>query len=108
MSDALARIQELETQRVQLNADIDREIEGLKAKAMSELAAMREQLAKFETALHVKPTPQRAPARVHSEIDETDAGNGVREVQENVSADAFKDELAALRNRTQEKRRRLG
>ncbi len=38
----------------------------------------------------------------------TDAGNGIREVQENVSADSFRDELAALRERTQAKRRRLG
>lgn len=111
MSAALDRIQALEAQRAQLNADIDREIESLKAQALTELEAMREQLAKFETVLSVKVTPreQRAPAKVvRSEIDETDAGNGIREVQENVSAGDFRDELAALRERTQAKRRRLG
>lgn len=110
MSNALARVQELEKQRAQLNADIDREIEGLKAQAMSELEAMRAQLSQFETVLNVKVTPreQRSPAKVErSEIDETDAGNGVREVQENVSASDFRDELAELRERTQAKRRRL-
>jgi len=111
MSDVLNRIAELEQQRAQLNGDIDRQIEGLKEQALQELEAMRADLAKFETVLQVKVAPreQRAPARVvRSELDETDAGNGIRETQDNTSASDFKDQLASLRERTQEKRRRLG
>jgi hypothetical protein len=107
----LARIEALQAQRDQLTSDIDREIEGLKAQALVELEAMRTQLTKFETVLSVKVAPreQRAPARAtRSEIDETDAGNGVRESQDNMSAADFRDELAELRERTQAKRRRLG
>lgn len=110
MSDALNRIAELEKQRAQLNCDIDREIEGLKEKALQDLEAMRAQVATFESVLKVPATPreQRVPARVvRSEIDETDAGNGIREDEDNVSAVSFKEELAMLRDRTQEKRRRL-
>lgn len=110
MSDVLARIDELQKQRAQVNADIDREIEGLKAKALHELDGLRSRLAQFESILNVQVAPreQRAPARVvRSEIDETDAGNGVGEVDDNVSAASFIDELAMLRERTQAKRRRL-
>jgi hypothetical protein len=111
MSDALARIEALQAQRAQLNSDIDREIEGLKAQALVDLEAMRSQVSKYEAALNVKlpPREQRAPARAtRSEIDETDAGNGIRETNDNMSADDFRDELAELRERTQAKRRRLG
>lgn len=111
MSTALARIEVLEAQRAQVNGDIDREIESLKAQALVELEAMRTQMSKYETALNVKGAPreQRASARpIRSEIDETDAGNGIRETQDNMSAADFRDELAELRERTQAKRRRLG
>lgn len=110
MSDTLKRIQELQTQRAQLNADIDREIESLKEKALQELEALRAQLASAEAVLKVPVTPreQRAPARPEpSAWDQTDAGQGVREVEDSTSATSFRDELAALRERTQEKRRRL-
>jgi hypothetical protein len=111
MSTALDRIEVLQAQRAQLNSDIDREIEGLKAQALVDLEAMRTQMSKYETALNVKlaPREQRAPSRAsRTEIDETDAGNGIRETQDNMSADDFRDELAELRERTQAKRRRLG
>jgi len=110
MNDTLKRIEQLEAQRAQLNSDIDREIDGLKEKALQELDALRSQLAGFESVLSVptKPREQRVPAKpVTSEIDETDAGNGIREVVENTSAASFQEELAALRERTAEKRRRL-
>jgi hypothetical protein len=111
MSDALARIEALEAKRAQINGDIDREIEGLKAQAMQELAEMRAKLSKLETVLKV-PSPTIAPRvaaqAARSELDETDAGNGVREISDNVSAADFRDELAELRERTQAKRRRLG
>lgn len=107
----LARIEALQAQRAQLNSDIDREIEGLKAQALMELEAMRAQLTKFETVLSVKVAPREqrvAPRPTRTELDETDAGNGIRETQDNMSADDFRDELAELRERTQAKRRRLG
>lgn len=111
MSDALARIETLEAQRAQVNSDIDREIEEIKAQAMQELAEMRAKLSKLETVLKVPSqtiAPRVAAQAARSELDETDAGNGIREVQENVSASDFRDELAELRERTQAKRRRLG
>lgn len=113
MSDVLNRIAELEQQRAQLNGDIDRQIEGLKEQALAELEAMRSQLSKYETALSLDrkfrtPVPTLPTRATRTELDETDAGNGIRETQDNVSAPTFKDELASLRERTQEKRRRLG
>lgn len=118
MSDVLNRITELVQQRANLNGDIDREIEGLKAQALLELDAMRSQLSRFETVLKgtvmhqfgvekpMFPPVRSKPAR--TELDETDAGNGIRETQDGVSATDFRDELAMLRERTAEKRRRLG
>lgn len=55
------------------------------------------------------PPPVRQSARAPSPLDETDAGMGVREPRdEGGSAKSFQDELAELRERTQQKRRRLG
>jgi hypothetical protein len=95
MSDTLKRIQELEAQRAQLNSDIDREIEGLKVKALQEVDALRAALAAAEAVLKVPVTPreQRAPARVEPTAwDQTDAGQGIGEEVENTSAASFKEE----------------
>lgn len=110
MSDTLKRIADLEQQRAQLNSDIDREIEGLRVTALQELEQLRGQLASFESVLKVPPMPreQRKPAKPEpNEWDQTDAGQGIGEETNNTSAESFKEELAMLRERTQEKRRRL-
>lgn len=114
MSDVLKQIQALESQRAQLNADIDKQLEGLRAQALQELEVMQRTVAELSSALSmpVSPVPKsrltEMRARVADPMDETDAGNGVREIEENHSAQSFKDELADLRSRTQAKRRRLG
>lgn len=111
MSEALRRIEELEKQRAQLNADIDREVEGLKAKALQDLESMRAQMAAFESVLKVPVAPQvqrAAPQRERTPLDDTDAGNGIREAREDYdSAQDFRDELAELRERTAAKRRKI-
>lgn len=111
MSETLKRIQELQAQRAQLCADIDREIDGLKAKALAEVDAMKATLAQYQTALggnvYVAAQPDhKAIIRPHADIDETDAGAGVAEIENNVSANSFKDELTELRNRNMARRRR--
>ncbi len=82
----------------------------------AELAATEQRAAKLREKLGVKflgPQPPRVAVEGSSKreilpIDETDAGNGIREArEENSSAQSFNDELAALRERTQMKRRRL-
>lgn len=84
----------------------ERELEGILARA-----------AKLQEKLGVKilgPQPPRVGLEGSRKteilpIDETDAGNGIREPRdEGGSAQSFQDELAALRERTQAKRRRLG
>lgn len=79
---------------------------------VAELQAALERVNALQARLGVTAPPTvRPPAntqRVLSEIDETDAGQGIREPrEEGGSAQSFQDELAALRERTQMKRRRL-
>lgn len=75
--------------------------------ARSELDKARERVAVLEAMLKMaKPKPERV-ASPSQPIDETDAGNGIREVESNASATDFREELAALRERTREKRSRL-
>ena len=101
-------------------AELDAELEKLREQAMAELDAAKAAVESIEAVLQPSPSTalaafleaKRNPARptakpVASEIDETDAGNGIREVVENTSAASFQEELAALRERTAEKRRRL-
>ena len=100
----VGEIGELLRQRV----EIDAQLAKLKEQAMKELEAAKANVEALDAVL--KPVAMRAERQASppQPIDETDAGNGVREQQENVSAASFKDELAMLRERTQEKRRRLG
>jgi hypothetical protein len=104
----LEQIQALEAQREQLNADIDKQLAGLRAQGLQEMQKMQQSLTELQLALRVAPvTRETVPPRSRAEIDETDAGNGMREIEENMSAQSFKDELAVLRERTQMRRRRL-
>jgi hypothetical protein len=80
---------------------------------LAELAATEARLNALRAKLNIQRSQNIAHAseatRPRSELDETDAGNGVREPrEENHSAQSFVDELASLRERTQMKRRRLG
>lgn len=99
----VSQIAELLRQR----AEIDGQLGKLKEQAMKELEAARSNVEALDAVLKPAATRTERPASDPQPIDETDAGNGVREQQENVSAASFKDELAMLRERTQEKRRRL-
>lgn len=73
---------------------------------MGEIGQLRARLAQLEARLGVKEVPQ--PAKPASPIDETDFGRGVGSRMPEVSAGAFRSELAELRDRTTEKRRRRG
>lgn len=80
------------------------------ARRVADIAELQEALARVNALQsrlgQSRPAPQRV---VRSEIDETDAGMGVREPRDDGgNAQSFQDELASLRERTQEKRRRLG
>jgi hypothetical protein len=83
------------------------------ARRLADIAELQEALAKV-SALQLrlgqttKPQPESRVASVRTELDETDAGQGIREPRdEGGSAQSFVEELASLRERTQEKRRRL-
>jgi hypothetical protein len=112
MSDLQAEIAELLKKRTA----IDVELEVLRGDAERRLQAAQADMDALATALSAtqvfgveRPMHQPQPKRPRGRepIDETDAGNGVREIEENHSAQSFKDELAELRERTQMKRRRL-
>jgi hypothetical protein len=84
-------------------------LQAKQLEARSELDKARERVAILEAMLKMA-RPKAKPERVASPaqpIDETDAGNGVREVEGTGSATDFREELAALRERTREKRSRL-
>lgn len=87
-------------------AEIDVELEKLRQQAMQELEDAKAAVASLDSVLKPAPKAERPVSPVQP-IDETDAGRGVREINENVSAASFTEELASLRERTQEKRRRL-
>ncbi len=73
-----------------------------------ELAATVAKLNALQAKLGVKAPPPDRPSAPRTELDETDAGNGIGEAREaTTGAQDFRDELAALRERTQMKRRRL-
>lgn len=78
------------------------------AAAEARVAALRVKLNLERSQAIAAESVATAPARSRTELDETDAGMGVREPrEESMSAQSFTDELAALRERTQQKRRRL-
>lgn len=103
MSDIQTQIAGLLEQRTQ----IDGQLAKLQEQAMKELEAAKANVAALEAVLKPARVPVERPTSQPQPIDETDAGRGVREVSDNMSADDFRDELTALRERTQEKRRRL-
>lgn len=104
MSDIQTQIAVLLAQRIQ----IDGQLAKLQEQAVKELEAAKANVAALDAVLKpVRVQVERTPSPSQP-IDETDAGRGVREVQDNMSADDFRDELATLRERTAEKRRRLG
>ena len=70
-----------------------------------ELAAARTKVAEIEARLGIKAKPQ-AVLRAKTEIDETDAGHGIREEVNGVSAEDFRGELHVLRQRALERRAR--
>lgn len=97
-------------------AEIDAELEKLRLQAVAELDAAKATIAALDAVMKVtRPgiVDRSSPLVQPLEISETDAGQGlggiagVREEENNVSASSFKEELAMLRERTQEKRRRL-
>lgn len=92
-----------------LQAEYHAKLAELQDAAAKELEEARAKVAALESALSPHIPVRTAPVapKKSGPIDETDAGNGVREIEENTSAASFKDELAMLRQRTQEKRRRL-
>ena len=95
--------------------------ERLRASDEIELAELRQRAAEIEmrlkgsvpvvsdALLRSVAEPVR-PGRVFppEPIDETDAGNGVREIETNVSASDFKHELQTLRAQNVARRRRRG
>jgi hypothetical protein len=103
----LEQIQALEAQREQLNADIDKQLSVLRLRGLEEMQMMERSLAAIRSALGVGTKTLAVLPEPRTEIDETDAGNGMREIEENMSAQSFKDELAVLRERTQMKRNRM-
>lgn len=94
-------------------SDTAEELREVKRKAdEAELAAAEARVADLRAMLSIKQSQNVArlseATRQPSALDETDAGNGIGEPRETGgSAESFLDELASLRERTQEKRRRL-
>ena len=75
-----------------------------------ELETLQKRAAEIEARLGVtpkKPESRKQPS-APSPLDETDAGNGVREIETNVSASAFRNELQTLRAQNVARRRRRG
>jgi hypothetical protein len=84
------------------------DVEELQA-ALAKVATLQERLGvKYLGPQAPKVAVEGSSKREILPIDETDAGQGVREARdEGTSAQSFQDELAELRARTQAKRRRL-
>jgi hypothetical protein len=82
----------------------------------AELEALRQRAAEIEArlnashsaAVEARRSAPPKPARAPSPLDETDAGNGVRETETNVSAQQFRSELQTLRAQNVARRRRRG
>lgn len=85
----------------------------LRAADEAELAQVQARAAAIAARLGVsapqaRPAAPARPAREPQPIDETDAGAGIGNTPEgDVSRADFRSELASLRDRTTEKRRRL-
>lgn len=72
-----------------------------------ELEAARAKVAEIEARLGIKAKPQTIlRSFVKTEMDETDAGKGIREEVDGVSAEDFRGELHVLRQRALERRAR--
>jgi hypothetical protein len=69
----------------------------LRLRGLEEMQMMERSLAAIRSALGVGTKTLAVLPEPRTEIDETDAGNGMREIEENMSAQSFKDELAVLR-----------
>lgn len=80
--------------------------EALRKSDEADLATARARVAEIEARLGVQTKPPSLAAKLRTEMDETDAGNGVGEQAEEATAQGLRDELASLRQHTQEKRRR--
>ncbi len=104
MSDVHIRIRAIEDERAEAMANFDARIAALKDEAAQELLAAKARVAALESALGVTHRPVR-PVREPTALDETDAGNGIGPARE--SGDSLLDDLAEVRRRTAEKRKRL-
>ena len=84
--------------------------ERLRASDEQELAELRQRAAEIEARIgspsRSGAPPPPKPPRQPSPLDETDAGNGIREIETNVSASAFRNELQTLRAQNVARRRR--
>jgi NAD(P)H-dependent FMN reductase len=98
----MSRIDELLQQR----AAIDAELAELKAQAERDLAAMQDKLREISQAMGAQTKPRPVVPRESTPLDETDAGNGVREADNYTTAEDFTDELAELRARSLARRAR--
>lgn len=105
------QIAALRAERDKCMAEYDERLSGLTLAAECELAEAERKVKAIQSALYgddFVQKPKRPAPIPANPISETDAGNGIRETQDNMSAADFRDELAELRERTQAKRRRLG
>lgn len=96
-----------------IEADVEELLAEQRQADIAALGDYEQRCAKLREKLGMTAPPPIRPSisasADSSPLDETDAGMGVREPRdEGVSAQSFVDELASLRERTQEKRRRLG
>ena len=101
MSDIQAQITALLAQR----ADIDTQLESLRAEAMKELEAARAKVAEIDACLKVRPQTPAVQVASTEQPDECD-GIGPEESDGSGEYHEFVDELKAIREHNLSRRRR--
>jgi len=101
------RIAAIQAQRDKAVAECDAQIAALKGEAQRELEEARARVQALESVLGAQKTPEQPKPQKINPYAGTDFGDGVGGRGERVtSAQAFRDELAELRERGAAKRRR--